>query len=148
MDVFSMTFCVIQVEMLLGLLGSTSNHDVQDTTLSALASTLAAAGPDVLPYAHTLVNVLLPLTATMHPAALPCRCRALECAGFVLQGLGSCDSAEAKGLLASSAPKFIQHAMRGFDTESYAGSSTFQAGELRDYGHGLFACAAKVGDNR
>ena len=46
------------METLLGVLRSSSSHSMQDMALSALASTVAAAGPDIAPYAHTLLPVL------------------------------------------------------------------------------------------
>ena len=46
------------METLLGVLRTSSSHSMQDMALSALASTVAAAGPDVAPYAHMLLPVL------------------------------------------------------------------------------------------
>lgn len=68
--------------------------------LGALASTVAAAGAAVAPYAPTLLPVLSHFTSATAPDAIPARCRAVECAGLVIEGLGkSPESAEAAALL-------------------------------------------------
>ena len=59
---------------------------------------------------------------------LSARARATDCVGIVVACLGA-DTA------AALLPEFLEAAVRGFELE-YS--------ELREYGHGLFACSAAI----
>ena len=70
-------------------------------------------------------------TQTPYPAPYARRrCRATECLGLLIEHLGP-----RQGPVASLVPQALQAAVQGFALEH---------SELKEYSHGLFACAAKV----
>eukprot|EP00955_Chlamydomonas_euryale_P037822 350895-Chlamydomonas_euryale.AAC.6 len=60
---------------------------LQDMALGALSSTVAAAGAAVAVYSSTLLPLLSHFASSGAADALQARCKAIECAGLVLQGL-------------------------------------------------------------
>ena len=108
-------------------------------------------------------------TSSTHTDHLPSRCRATECAGLIFEGLGGGRSsgsgsggsgghasAEALSLLESAVPGFMHHALAGFELAAGPSASSGPPSsaaptraaasvcELREYGHGMFTCVAKV----
>ncbi|GAX82443.1 hypothetical protein CEUSTIGMA_g9871.t1 [Chlamydomonas eustigma] len=148
------------VETLMSVLRSSCSHSMQDMALSALASTIAAAGPHITPYAPALLPVLQIFLTLSLPDQLPCRCRATECAGLVFEGLGGKtrdgqdtypasqeEKAAAQQLLKYASPSFMQLALSGFElsSQSVAGQGNVNVSyELREYSHIMFGCVAQA----
>ncbi|PNH04952.1 putative importin subunit beta-4 [Tetrabaena socialis] len=103
---------------------------VQELAMSALASVVAAAGKEFEPYLGVILPVLHHFMSSTSAALLSCRYRATETAGLLFEGLGSSNE-QLRGLV----PALMELALQGFKMEST---------ELREYGHGMFACIAKA----
>ncbi|EFJ45451.1 hypothetical protein VOLCADRAFT_94324 [Volvox carteri f. nagariensis] len=103
---------------------------VQELALSALASVVSAAGKEFEPYLGPLLPVLHHFLSATSPGLLACRCRATETAGLLFEGVGGGCTA-----LRALAPALVEFGLQGFKLDS---------SELREYGHGMFACIAKA----
>ncbi|KAG2492093.1 hypothetical protein HYH03_009587 [Edaphochlamys debaryana] len=103
---------------------------VQELALSALASVVAAAGKEFEPYMAAILPALSHFMTSSQPSLLPCRCRATEAAGLLYEGMGA-----GNGELRALVPKLMELGLQGF---------TLDSSELREYGHGMFACIAKA----
>ncbi|GFR46415.1 hypothetical protein Agub_g7997, partial [Astrephomene gubernaculifera] len=132
---------------------SVTGPAVQELALSALASVVAAAGREFEPYLASILPALHHFLSSSSPALLPCRCRATETAGLLFEGLmgqGAAGSTAGQaGQGASTAggggggctalrelvPALMELGLQGFKLDS---------SELREYGHGMFACIAKA----
>ncbi|GLC39350.1 hypothetical protein PLESTB_000894500 [Pleodorina starrii] len=109
---------------------SVTGPAVQELAMSALASVVSAAGKDFEPFLGPLLPVLHHFMSATSPALLSCRYRATETAGLLFEGLGG-GCAQLRAL----APAFMELGLQGFKMDS---------SDLREYGHGMFACIAKA----
>jgi len=121
------------IERLVGVLShgaTTNNHDVQEMALSAIASTAAAAAADFAPYVGAVLPALQHFLTVERSELLPCRCRATECMGLLLEHLGATQQVAIELI-----PQVMALGIQGFHLNNT---------ELREYTHGLFAAIAKA----
>ncbi|MEW5308809.1 MAG: hypothetical protein WDW38_000740 [Sanguina aurantia] len=117
---------------LMARLGDVLQHggrSMQEMALSAIASTVAAAGTDFEPYVAPLLPILQHFMVSSSSDLLKCRCRATEVAGLVLEFLGAQPS------LRSAVPHLMQLGLKGF---------VLGENELNEFSHGMFSCAARA----
>jgi hypothetical protein len=113
--------------------GQAAHAGVQEVALSAIASAASAARADFAPHLSTVLPALSHFMAATSRDLLPCRCKAMEVMGIVMEHLGS----SAHTPLAQLAPGVMEASLSGWHT---LGSG---ACEIREYSHALWASMAK-----